>query len=285
MNKCFLQITVLIIVGIVSGFGQTNAWNGLVPLRSTRADVEKLLGAPKENFFGTFKYESKDGRVEVYYSTQKCDSAWNVPIGTVLRIMVYPNSLQGKNLKELKVDENKFSYTADDAFFQTWTNPEAGLQYYSDGRGDFISVTYLPKKSDNNLRCNGFPPFAPETRHMMYEYVPFYTKKLSRKKNLDLLFSRFGNIKWQFLYNFKNGYKAYAVVYFDNKRKFNEYKKFLIQIEQSIPKALAFQSGQLTFIEGGLREESRIEFYILPITYTAPAPNPTLPSPQFMRKQ
>src|SRR5687767_8559712 len=135
MNKRFLQITVLILAGIVSGFGQTNAWNGLVPLRSTRADVEKLLGAAQENSYPTFKYESKLGTVHIRYTTRKCRGGWNVPIGTVLRIDVDPVSLEGKNLEELKIDKNKFSLTMDDTLSQIWTNPEDGLRYHSNAVG------------------------------------------------------------------------------------------------------------------------------------------------------
>lgn len=285
MNKRFLQITVLILVGIISGFGQTNAWNSIVPLRSTRADVEKLLGAPKEFFYGTFKYDSKDGKVHVDYSTRKCDGAWNVSVDTVLSITVYPASLEGKNLKELKIDESKFSMTADDTFTQTWTNPEEGLQYRSDGRDKFLSITYLPKKSDNDFRCNGFPPFAPEGRHMRYEYTTFYSQKLNRGENINNVCARFGNVLFQLRENWGKDYKGYAMVYFDNKLPLKQYEKYFAGIKYCVFNQMKFPPERLAIIEGGLREESLIEFYILPTKWKPPAPNPTLPSPQFMRKQ
>src|SRR5689334_2141149 len=97
MSKNVLIIIVLIFVNCISGFGQSNAWNGIVPLRSTRSQVEKILGAPKEKtVFGAFKYESKDGQIEIYYSDKKCDAAWNVPVNTVLWFEIYPVSLAGK---------------------------------------------------------------------------------------------------------------------------------------------------------------------------------------------
>src|SRR5262245_57910235 len=45
-----------------------NAWRGIIPLHSTRADVERLLGHHKWSHGATSIYESKGERVDVLYS-------------------------------------------------------------------------------------------------------------------------------------------------------------------------------------------------------------------------
>jgi hypothetical protein len=42
---------------------------------------------------------------------------------------------------------------------------------------------------------------------------------------------------------------------------------------------------KIVFIEGGVREESLAEFHVISKGTPPPAPNPTLPSPQFMRNK
>jgi hypothetical protein len=287
MSRNFLTIIVLIFVNCISVFSQSNAWNGIVPLHSTRSQVAKILGTPKEKtVFDAFKYESKDGQVEIYYSDKKCDAAWDIPMDTVLSLKVYPVSLAGKSLDELKIDKNNFSVSIDDAFYAKWTNAEEGLQYYFyQIDKELISIYYLPKKSDNNLRCNGFPPFAPEGQHYTSWVSPFYKKNLSKGENFNEVIARFQNILVELGNLEKEKYNAYVVVYFDDKLPFREYERYLTRIKQYVLKTWKVPSKALTVIEGGMREDSQIEFYILPQEWKPPAPNPTLPSPQFIKKQ
>lgn len=74
----------------------TKDWNGLSPLHSNRQDVERLLGksksGPNDAFIGS--YETSVGHVSVIYSWKNCENGskedWNVPLGTVLNIIVSP---------------------------------------------------------------------------------------------------------------------------------------------------------------------------------------------------
>lgn len=49
MKMKTLQLTVLILVLTIYSYPQSNSWNGIIPLKSTRNDVEKLLGKPPED--------------------------------------------------------------------------------------------------------------------------------------------------------------------------------------------------------------------------------------------
>src|SRR5258708_21758549 len=72
----------------------SNAWNGLVPLVSTRADVERLLGTSQMSRGFVYTYETKDDRVDVLYSAGPCALSgvekWNVPSDVVVSMQVNP---------------------------------------------------------------------------------------------------------------------------------------------------------------------------------------------------
>src|SRR5206468_221996 len=74
----------------------TNSWRGLTPLRSTRKDVEKLLGLPRDSVDQTYIYDATIEIAHVTYSTGACKDSlrgrWNVPTETVLEIRVYPRT-------------------------------------------------------------------------------------------------------------------------------------------------------------------------------------------------
>jgi hypothetical protein len=285
VKERILSILIVIFAAQCLTFAQSNSWNGLTPLRSTRADVEKLFGAPKRCLSGC-EYQTGKETIYVIYARHHCDGGWNVRKDTVIEL-VLRSSEEGKSFGDLKLDENKFSSTTDDAIFGTWTNPEDGLRYYfRNFREQLLSVNYIPKKSDNqNLRCDGFPPYAPEGRHYTSRVSEFYNQKLSKAGNFNEIVGRFletfielGNLE-------KDRFKGYAVIYFDNKLSYREYQIYLRRIKEYISKNWKEPYEKFTVIEAGLREESRIEFYILPNEWKPPAPEPTLTSPQFMRKK
>src|SRR4029077_5440941 len=65
-------------------------WRGIAPLRSTRSDVERLLGKPNES--GRYQFPREKARIT--YSTGVCDRKENceclAPEDTVLSIYVVP---------------------------------------------------------------------------------------------------------------------------------------------------------------------------------------------------
>ena len=68
-------------------------WKGLTPLKSTRSDVEKILGKPRKVVPGPVIYENESERVDVAYARDRCESwngDWNMPTNTVIRIEVRP---------------------------------------------------------------------------------------------------------------------------------------------------------------------------------------------------
>ncbi len=86
-------------------------WRGIVPLVSTRADVERLLGRPMEQSLPYISFfDLKDESVRVVYSEGRCKPGiageWDVPPDTVLRIDV--TLKKELFLKDIQMDMSKY---------------------------------------------------------------------------------------------------------------------------------------------------------------------------------
>src|SRR6267142_651739 len=72
---------------------QDAKWKEIVVLRSTRADVEKIMGKAVEHAF-IVHYPLKEGSLHIEYSDGLCEAgqyrAWNVPEGTVIEVAYTP---------------------------------------------------------------------------------------------------------------------------------------------------------------------------------------------------
>jgi hypothetical protein len=143
---------------------QANCWRGIAPLRSTRADVEKLLGrpVPESKALDAATYKTKSERVFVLYSTGACDvkpgNGWNVPRGTVISISVEPNVKP--KLTDLKLDESKYDKARDPEvlFITYYTNEEEGISIeVNTEEGTVTTFRYSPMSKDNHLRCPAPP--------------------------------------------------------------------------------------------------------------------------------
>lgn len=281
------RLTILILISTIFTFGQNNSWNGITPLHSTRTDVEKLLGKPKECKYGVCEYVIEKERVSFRYINKQCESGWDIPKDTVISIEITPFTIDKKSFDELKLDKSKFTYRVDDVFQGTWTNAEDGLSYEFGHVDKYLDyIRYFPKKSDNNLRCNGFPPFIPEGIYYSYNHFPFYNSSSSKRANMYSLAASFDSLRRDLLNLRKANYnfKAYVLIYFDKRLSLKQYRTELNRAKNFMFVRLKVPKEDLIFIEGGMKEEASIELYLLPAEYVPPAPNPTLPSPQFMRK-
>jgi hypothetical protein len=80
---------------------QTDGWRGVVPLRSTRKDVERLIG-PTYDATGSF-YKTDQENVSVRYSDGPCvgSTGWKVPLDTVLDITITPQPYGKTRLSDL----------------------------------------------------------------------------------------------------------------------------------------------------------------------------------------
>jgi len=144
-------LCVLLLQGSIS---KNHEWNNIVPLHSTRSDVERLLGHASDECKCT--YQLKDASVSVVYSDGDCNSGgtggWNIRPGTVIRFTVYPKA--EANLSDIQLDLKTYKKTEDKEVL--------GISYYHDeqegitisvDQGTVMSFHYGPKVKDNSLRC------------------------------------------------------------------------------------------------------------------------------------
>lgn len=103
-------------------------WRGIVPLHSTRADVERLLGHSGDSC--RCLYDTPEGRVYVNYSKNRCEGylpGWNVPADTVLAFTVYQKEWRAAS--GLGFDNSNYVVTYDDSMTAYYTDKEAGVSY------------------------------------------------------------------------------------------------------------------------------------------------------------
>ena len=142
-----------------------NSWRGLVPLRSTRRDLDSLLGTAKRAGVTLVTYETDHESIVATFADGKCDpsaSDWNVPKDTLIEIVVNPNP--SFLFKELHVDESRYSrreifpYPEIDNPPKVWTYLDyfngVTIRTQSTGGDEVVvSISYSPAKRDEKLRC------------------------------------------------------------------------------------------------------------------------------------
>lgn len=163
MEKLLKLSLVLIVVIYCSATAVAKEWNGIVPLVSTKAEVEKLLGngSPLDDKISEYHFEKS--KVTVYYSQGPCtsvgDHAWNVPKNTVVYIVVSP--IKKIFLHNLGVTLSEFSRSSGGADLPGtafYLSTRIGMSMNVEERisPDKHTVTlihYFPSKDQLELRC------------------------------------------------------------------------------------------------------------------------------------
>jgi hypothetical protein len=138
---------------------QNSGWRGVVPLHSTRADVERLIGKP--NLDGTH-YDFEDERASILYTREPCSGgqqgAYNVPRNTVVGIDVVPK--RRLLLSELNLDPDEYKRSPggnSGAELASYHSEKAGVTYvaYVGGKDDGVIriIFYRPRAEDARLHC------------------------------------------------------------------------------------------------------------------------------------
>lgn len=152
-----MNIIEIILCVSLLGFGssQNNGWKGIVPLHSTRVDVERLLGPALSQCRCDYKTETEN--LFVLYSAERCakgvPKVWNVPRDTVISIIVTPK--EEPKLSDLGIDLKKFTKVEDPELrgHFTYTNLEEGVTYSISDDGVVTGIEWFPARKDNCLRC------------------------------------------------------------------------------------------------------------------------------------
>jgi hypothetical protein len=145
---------------LTNGLQTTDGFRGILPLQSTREEVERVLGSPTESCTEVCHYETKTEGVFVRYSERRCNSSeatpLNIPSNTVVSVTVYPEVKT--RLQDLKLNMRKFKRTKDPELngYSTYTNVEAGITYEVSDKSLVLSIEWFG--SAQNIQALRCPP-------------------------------------------------------------------------------------------------------------------------------
>lgn len=129
---------------------QAEGWRGIVPLKSTRADVERLLGLPGKH--GRYQFEKERAYIR-YAGTGPCNSVNGclcvVPKDTV--ISIYVELEVEMRFSGLNLDKKKYEklISPQDPTIATYSNDNEGIIYTVDEEDDDVrAIEYLPAAKD-----------------------------------------------------------------------------------------------------------------------------------------
>ena len=151
--KAAICICLLLILALWAPAG---GWCGIVPLHSTRADVERLLGPPTRGGAYLSIYERAGEYISVQFSSGPCspdrEGGWDVPPGTVTHLSVSPKAKPAFSELEIEGKGYKRIVVPHPPGITEYANEEEGVMYVGqDGRVDIIY--YVPAAKDEHLRC------------------------------------------------------------------------------------------------------------------------------------
>jgi hypothetical protein len=137
------------------GESQAKSWRGIVPLKSTRADVERLLGKPDSRG----RYQFADERGSIRYRENPCIGAYQplaedncecmVSMETVVSIFVTLEVT--RTFSSLHLDKTKYQRRPFNAgpLFVDYINWDEGVIYTVDeSSDDLIHIEYVPSATD-----------------------------------------------------------------------------------------------------------------------------------------
>lgn len=254
------DMVLIIFLLVVSTQGKV--WRGIVPLHSTRQDVERILGPSKDSCNCIYKTATEV--ITVGYARDNCTTnpkGWNVPRDTVVTINI--SFRNPPKLSELQFDIGKYKRTKDPHTPATYySNEEEGTMYQVSEDGMVALAVYGPRSYDLKLKCDqsrsDLQPVFDEYGQMTFD---------NEKARLD-------NYAAQL--NFLSDSLGYIVVYptsekshLKSLRRARRARSYLVQVRR-------VKASRLSVIEGGCRDAFTIELYILPRTAPAPRPEPSI---------
>jgi hypothetical protein len=258
---------------------QDKGWHGITPLHSRRHDVEKLIGPPLEP--NGITYDLAQERVNIVYSESSCVKGWpygwNVEPGTVLSIVIYPKT--SKSITELKIDLSKYQkQLRPERQLVLYHSDEEGITVEVDSTNQLIkSIQYLPKSSDNNLRC---PESATrESSRASGESAliePILSYHDLSKHHQRLKLDQFENT----LRERSKEFLVYIIGYGDERLCAGEAKRQMDWVKNYLVKKNV-ASSRIKTIDGGYSDQKNIELFIVPPGGSIPLSSPNIyPRPE-----
>jgi len=262
---CFFVATLL--AGNTQDFWQNRF--SIVPLHSTRADVERLYGdAVRDSCRCNFR-RSKE-TIHVAFASSRCagpEYGWNVPRDTVQSFWVRP--YDPPRLSELAPDLTGFveRYSPEDIRTTYYTNVEKGI-VLSVQDGHVISVEYFPSSNEKEKRCEGFPPYDGVPPPNALDTI-FDRNKINVHARLD-------NLAIEITTNKR--IRGYIVTYAGKISRSGEAKQMADEARRYLIETRMIPPDRIIAVDGGYRETAQYDLFTLSLEMPPPTPTPTLPS-------
>jgi hypothetical protein len=257
---------------VVAATAKAKGWRGIVPLHSTRSEVEKLLGPPTEETTSSAVYVTPNETVVIYFANgHPCGigakySPWRVAGNTVTKIFITPNP--GSPLSQLSIDESRYKKFRAGHLSET--------RYIDDLEGEAVtvvgnevrSIDYFAAAEDSHLECPG----VRQTNPTNCEYLPDAFDSLG-----DIDFKQ-GKL---LLDNFSVALLdkkaiAYIVAYGGTRARPGEAIKCANHAKQYLINVRHFPDDRINVIDGGYREKRELTLYVASEGVCPPIPTPTI---------
>jgi hypothetical protein len=252
---------------------EAKGWRGIVPLHSTRSQVEELLGPPTEqNTSYSVVYRTANETVVIYYAHGRpCGigekySQWRVASNTVTDIFITPNP--GSPLSQFTIDETRYKKFIGGHTSETrYINAREG-EALTVVENEIRSINYFGAADDSYLGCPGLP-VATNTN---CEYLPSAFDSLGdigfeqEKLFLDSFFLAIVDKKAM----------AYIIAYGGMRARPNEAKNRADRVRKYLVAVRRFPADHIKIIDGGYREKRDIVLYVVAEGVCPPTPSPTV---------
>ena len=270
-----LAILCLCIMMCTTAVAQAIGWRGLVPLHSTRADVERLLGSPTEvlSTYSTFYRTASETVIVSYANGLPCGigekySQWRVPANTIENILVTP--LKGFPVSQLSIDQTKFEkrsggHRPEDTYYINDQDGESIRVYL----GDVMIMSFYPSRIDAHLGCSASQASNKNCEGLTSPAVDSFGKVSEYEARLHL--DSFGIALLG-----DRTRTGYIVTYAGKRAAVDEARKWAERARNYLISVRGLPVVQLIVIDGGYREAPTMELYIVEPNACSPIPNPTV---------
>jgi hypothetical protein len=253
------------------------AWKGIVPLHSTRADVDKLLGPPTLEDSG---YDIEGERVLIEYSARGCEEGlpggWNVPSNTVVNISV--SSTKDLKLADVLVPGKDYQKIyGSDTLSVDYVDVQEGVRFTASEESVQRIVYFGSEADEKKLRCGEYKYAGPVPAGAKnrFEQHPFDSYGKIPFEDAEARLDSFVNQ----LLNLNQGtphYRGFIIVYAGRSAIAGEAstiaecsKSYLVKVREAAPDAVIA-------VDGGYRDEFKVELYIMPTDAYPPLLMPTV---------
>ena len=272
----------LCVVFVSISSAAAKSWRGIEPLHSMRADVVRLLGPPIDGKSPhMWIYDFPEERAFIHFASgEPCEDGLpegsKAPKDMVLLIDLYPR-VPKKTAEVLAAGREYETVRAAHTPHVYYFDSEEGIRFTVQD-GVVSSMSYGPTAKDKDYRCGEYKyaaPVAPGAKLKGVEHYPFDdfgdVSYEDAKARLDNFVIQLFNLLEQ-----EPEWRGYIVVYAGRRSSIGEarykancYKNYLVRVRKMDP-------AKLFTVDGGFRDDFRVDLYIGRADYYPPVLLPTV---------